>query len=248
MEKLKKNNCLVAVMNNKRDFEIAQTQHWYRIPVRPAPLIVKNGTIKYLAFYQTSIFGQERFSVRWYGEVENITIAKRAELLPQFKNDINAGNDYYKIEFADLKCLTTPIISQKGRRILFIPTTEQKLFNSKEINFLFNDSPLEEVFWNELVKRGIAAERQMNVSYKGKKRYYLDFAIFCKHGKLDIECDSKQYHSSNEALEKDIKRNNCLESIGWSVLRFKSYDIYNGCEEAVNVVNEKISEYGGVKD
>jgi hypothetical protein len=41
---------LVAVVNNRRDLEIARLLGWYRIPVRSAPKAVG---VDYLAFYQT---------------------------------------------------------------------------------------------------------------------------------------------------------------------------------------------------
>jgi hypothetical protein len=46
-------NLLVALMNNKVDFEIAQTQNWYRIPVDKAPQIVREEKVRYLSFYHT---------------------------------------------------------------------------------------------------------------------------------------------------------------------------------------------------
>ena len=42
---------LVAIMNNKKDWQRAQDEGWYRIPVKHAP----EGTpdFDYIAFYQT---------------------------------------------------------------------------------------------------------------------------------------------------------------------------------------------------
>jgi len=94
-----KNTVLVALMNSKTDFEIANTFNWYRIPVKSAPPIVKQKSLKYIAFYHTSIFESLKFSIRWYAYVKNITIKKRKELLPDLIMDPKADNEYYKIEF-----------------------------------------------------------------------------------------------------------------------------------------------------
>ncbi len=41
---------LVAILKAPRDLTIARQELWYRIPTRTAPNIVKDGTIRYLAF------------------------------------------------------------------------------------------------------------------------------------------------------------------------------------------------------
>ena len=65
----------------------------------------------------------------------------------------------------------------------------------------------------------ILAERQFFI-YDTQKPCCLDFAIFCKDGNLNVECDGEEFHSSKEAQIKDRKRDNDLTSIGWSILRF----------------------------
>lgn len=234
-------------MNNKTDFRIAQTQHWYRIPVGPAPFIVKNGEVKYLAFYHTKVFGKDRHSVRWYSKVKNVSVVKRKDLFPQLNDDPKSENEYYKIEFNELRPLPNVITCRRPRRILFIPTTEQKLFNSTEINFLFNDGPLKEKLWLELVKRDIKAERHLTVNYRDLQNFYLDFAIFCKDGKINIEVDSSRNPLPKDFTE-DGKRNDCLSSMGWSVLRFTGDDIYNNMYKTMKKVNEAITRLGGMED
>jgi len=72
----------VALMNSRKDFEIAQTQNWYRIPVKSAPGIVKTGMIHTIAFYHTKAFDEDKFSIRYYAPVKNVSVVKRKELLP----------------------------------------------------------------------------------------------------------------------------------------------------------------------
>ena len=52
---------LVAVLNNRPDFERAEAYHWYRIPVQPAPDGLSE--IRWVAFYFTQTFGREKCSV-----------------------------------------------------------------------------------------------------------------------------------------------------------------------------------------
>lgn len=248
MKKNNRSDFLVALMNNKNDFKIAQEQNWYRIPcsTKMVPKSVNDKTLKYIAFYQTKIFNQDANSVRWYSEVKNISIVKRKILLPEIQNDPKAENEYYKIEFDSLKELSTPIISYRPRRLLFIPTTLLKFQNSKNINDLFYGSPLEEEFWEALKLAKIEAERQYLINTE-MKSFYLDFAIFCKERNINIECDGDRYHLSEFNVKRDKNRNNILSSLGWSILRFTTEDIRRNINATIGYVKKSINQYGGVE-
>ncbi|MBK9599079.1 MAG: hypothetical protein IPO60_12375 [Flavobacteriales bacterium] len=43
MRDLEPNTALVAIVPSRRDWELVRTQGWYRIPVRTAPEMVKEG-------------------------------------------------------------------------------------------------------------------------------------------------------------------------------------------------------------
>lgn len=234
-------------MNNQRDFAIAQERHWYRIPVKSAPRIIKEGDAKLISFYHTKAFEKEKFTIKWFGEIKNVAVVKRKELFPKETLDPKAENDYFKIEFSPLQELPIPIISLRGRRILFIPTTEDKFFAAKEINFLFNDSALENKFWNALLRRNIYSERQYFLEAK-PKNFFLDFAIFCQNKNIDVEVDGDKYHMKEDAVRYDKQRNNLLESKGWSVLRFTSDDVEKNLKSSIGLVMETVNKYGGVQD
>ena len=75
---------LVAIMNNLRDFDIARDQHWYRIPVRSAQRRLKDRwPPRWLALYQTMVFGPERWAINYYADVRAIRKVTRRALLPQ---------------------------------------------------------------------------------------------------------------------------------------------------------------------
>jgi very-short-patch-repair endonuclease len=76
---------------------------------------------------------------------------------------------------------------------VFIPTTLAKLENAEQINDLFDGSPLEDKLWQTLKQHRILAERQWKILV-ARQRYYLDFAVFCRKGKLAIETDGYTYH------------------------------------------------------
>lgn len=247
MKKSKNNTVLIAIVPSRLDFEIAKKNNWYRIPVKSAPKIVKEKTIKYLAFYHPGIFDIEKYSIRWYAKVDSIKMVKRKELFPNLVFDPKAEIEYYKINFGSLLRLPQPIISLKHRRILFVPTSEEKFFNATEINYLFNGSPLEDLLWDKFVKTKITAERQFYVTYD-YKHFVLDFAIFCKNKNINIECDGDEFHTKIKNVYRDKQRNNILESKGWSVLRFSTNDIIFDLTNSYKIITSTINNYGGIQD
>jgi hypothetical protein len=57
---------LVAIINNRLDFNVAYEQHWYRIPVNNAKKLLKDRwPPQWIAFYQTKIFGPEAYSINY---------------------------------------------------------------------------------------------------------------------------------------------------------------------------------------
>ncbi len=229
------------------DWAIARNQGIYRIPVRMAPPMVRTGEITHIAFYQPKAFGVEGFTIRWYAPVSSLMIRKRKEILPDQPHHPKANVDYYVIGCKDLQPLPRIIPSRKPRRLLFIPTTEEKLFTAPEINFLFNDSPLEELMWEELLRAGIPAERQYDITV-GTLRFKLDFAVFCKERNIDIECDGDEYHMTPQSVERDKQRSNVLTSHGWADLHFTTQELTSNLVYTMSVVSEAINRYGGLQD
>ena len=222
---------LVAIINNRGDFNIAYEQHWYRIPVSSAKKFIKqNWPPKWLAFYQTRIFGQEAYAINYYSKVIDIQKVYRQQLFPNEPLNEKSHKKYYKLILQPLQRLPKPIISRRFRRIVFITTTTEKFFNANEINDLYDESPLEDKLWEELKRLEIQAERQEWVTVNNNN-YRLDFNIYCLEGNVDVETDGDIYHANPKKSTKDNIRNNDLESAGWKVLRFTTIQIKNQLTE-----------------
>lgn len=234
---------LVALINNGRDLQIAREAHWYRIPVKSAPRIT--AAARYIAFYQTKIFGVEGWAVRYWAEIRGREIVTRRELFPDQSSHSRAEELYYKLELGEIKRREPAIISRRGRRIVFIPTTWEKFQRATEINDLFHESPLEDELWEAFKGERLEAERQYFLE-AGGKTYCLDFALFCQNGKINIECDGDRWHAAVEKIPDDNERNNHLESKGWSVLRFNGKQLADEMPRCLQLVRETANQYGGV--
>ena len=93
----------------------------------------------------------------------------------------------------------------------------------------------------------IDAERQFIVN-ADTQMFLLDFALFCKVRNIDIECDGDEFHLEEQEVKRDKKRNNILESFGWSVLRFTTDEIRKSLKEVTNRVKKTINQLGGLQD
>jgi len=157
---------------------------------------------RWLAFYQTKVFGDEAFSVRYYSQVVGIRQVSRHELFPDQPQDDKAQRRYYQLLLGPLQRRSEPIPSRRWRRITFIPTTWTKFEQAAEINELYRESALEERLWQQLKLLNIPAERQEFVTVKGRS-YALDFAVYCAKGKIDIETDGDIWHTGPQHAPRD---------------------------------------------
>jgi very-short-patch-repair endonuclease len=236
---------LVAVVTRKQDWELARSQRWYRIPVCSAPEGLEN--VRFLAFYQTRLFGNEKWAVSWYAPVLGMSRAARRELLPDEPDHPRAGAEYYKLTFGEMARLPRPIPSRRWRRIVFIPTSLERLMHAQEINDLFKVSPIEERLYFMLKDAGLPVERQFFVREEGTG-YMLDMAVFCRDGNLDIECDGEAYHSGRDRADADRERDNALTTAGWRILRFSGRRILSESDKCADRVSRMVRRLGGVDD
>jgi very-short-patch-repair endonuclease len=234
---------LVALMNNRLDFERAEKEHWYRIPVQTAPEGLES--IRWIAFYLTQAFGPEKWAVRHWAKVGQIRRVRRADLLPSQSAHTRSQNWYHRIGLGALQTRAEPIFSRRRRRIVFIPSIWQKFVTALEINDLVHGSPLEDRLWAAFKQEKIEAERQW---WEGdrKTRYCLDFALFCPQRNIDVECDGDSWHIKPEAAAHDNARNNFLEQRGWHVLRFNSAQLTDDLPGCVRSVTTTINKCGGL--
>jgi len=238
---------LVGIVANISDFEIVQTQLWYRIPIDKAErLTKKRWPPKWIAFYYTNSIKDFPQMIIHYAKVSSVKEATRQELFPEETDNYKSKRKYYKISFKKVGALPKPILSRRWRRIIFIQTTYKKFLNAVEVNDLFDGSRLEDKLWAEFKRNGVSAERQEVVKVD-EKFYFLDFAIHCKKGKLDIETDGDKYHHHPEYATKDNLRNNDLTSNGWSVIRFDSFQIKEKMEAyCLPTIMTNINKLGGI--
>lgn len=141
---------LVVVINNPRDLEIARVLGWYRIPLRSAPKII---SVDYLAFYQTSAFGTEKWRIQSIAPVRGHELTTRKELIRDEPDHPHATQEYYKIQLGPLVQLPIPILAENWRRITFFYTTGEHIQTAETINDLLLASEERPIIWQALRDR-----------------------------------------------------------------------------------------------
>ena len=217
---------LVAVMNARRDFDLARDQHWYRIPQKTAP---KFFPPDFVAFYCTKSFGVDAFSVRWYAQVRGHELLARRELLPAEARHPRANEAYYKLQLGPLLELPHPIPSKRWRRLTFVLTTGERLFSAWEINDLILGPHEQDVMWRALKEAGIAAERGY-VIREARARYHVDLAVPCVNGDIGIVIQDRKPRTAYA-----------------NVLHFTPHQVTAHTAQCVESVKQAIRRYGGVQ-
>lgn len=231
---------LVGVLKNKGDLEILLKEKWYRIPLDYAP----KRQFNYLAFYQPVSFGREGKQIQYFARVLDYQTIKRKNLLPAELNHPRAEDYYFRVRLGKIKKLSQPIRNIRPRRISFGFTTLNHLLESKDILQLYNVPPLEEIIEKGLKQTGIKAVSQ-HYLFVNKKRFCLDFAIFCQRGKIAIECDNKKAHSNSVQREKDKIKDNFLRRDGWKVIRLKESAVLSNLKGCLLKIQKAIQKLDG---
>ncbi len=131
---------LVAIMNNLKDWQRVQDEHWYRIPVKHAPQPVPN--IDWIGFFFTKSFGENKWAVHYYAKVLGHELVTRRDLMPTETNHKHSEQWYYKVELGPVHHKIPPIVADKRRRITFIFTTGDRFESATEIGDLLKDESL----------------------------------------------------------------------------------------------------------
>ena len=104
-----------------------------------------------------------------------------------------------------------------------------------------SDSPFE-----DKVKDSLVAEKFNVINNVSAGRFRIDLAIV--HPKdptrfiLGIECDGAQFHQIESVRERDVSRQNLLESQGWDISRIWSRDYWRNPGKEIDKIVARINE------
>ena len=233
---------LIGVLKNKRDLGLLLKKKQYRIPAISMP----RRKAGYIAFYQPSALGRQGRMIRRYARIINCGIAKRKFIVPGEPDHPRANEDYYLLSLDDICELQAPIRNRSRTRVTFGFTTLAKLLKARTVLELFDVPPIEDLVAKALAEGGIKASKEHTFSLPGRKKYRLDFAVFCRKGLLDIECDGEKWHLRKTQVKKDAERDRALRNEGWAILRLRESEIVRNIDKCTGRIREKIKRLGGL--
>ncbi|MCC7162888.1 MAG: hypothetical protein IT331_10380 [Anaerolineae bacterium] len=179
---------LVALVNTPRDLEIATSERWYRIPTKHAPKFFSGA--QYLAFYLPGAFGARRWSIDTYATVRGHELARRVDLFPDEPGHVRASELYFKLQLGEPETREPPIVSKRGRRVLFLWTNWEKFSQASEWNDLYLRTPAHERLYEALKADNLHVERETFVR-EGHSRYRVDFLVFFPRGRIAVSLGDK---------------------------------------------------------
>lgn len=233
---------LVAVLKSPRDLRILREEKWYRIPRAFLP----KRKFTHIAFYQPqTAFGRRGKCIRYYVRVWKREVKRRIDLLPNERAHLRAQDEYLKYSFREIEELAQPIRNIIPRRVSFGFTTLKTLRSARDILELYGVPPTEQIVEQRLKQLGMPSTSQYRIA-SGRRRYRLDFAIFCNRGAIAIECDNRKAHSSEIQKLKDKQKDAVLKRLGWRVIRLTEDDILKNLDSSISRIQKSISSLGSV--
>jgi hypothetical protein len=109
--------------------------------------------VDYLAFYQASAFAERGGQIEFIAQVRGHELTTRGELLRDEKDHPRAKEEYYKIQLGGLEKLREPIKTDKWKRLTFLYSTGEYLFNAKTLNDLVMEGEKRQLLWKSLRER-----------------------------------------------------------------------------------------------
>lgn len=166
---------LIGVMPNTQDLDIARLLGWYRIPLRSAPKLID---VDYIAFYQTSAFGEhERWQVRYFAEMRGHELVRRVDLFRNQPDHPHAQEEYYKILLGSVSTLPQPIVAAGWKRLTFLYTTGTHFAAAKTLNDLVIRNEERVILWRTLRERASAGREYheapaFSLSFEEQLRFF----------------------------------------------------------------------------
>ncbi|MEI5877116.1 MULTISPECIES: DUF559 domain-containing protein [Bacillus cereus group] len=102
-----------------------------------------------------------------------------------------------------------------------------------DLEYIKTESPIERVMYKLLSNNGFHPRAQVPCG-----KYRIDLVVL---GRIAIECDGKQWHSSPQQRAHDRKKDVFLRQNGYIVLRFSGRDIYRRQKYILKKIQDNIS-------
>ncbi|MGH2825780.1 MAG: endonuclease domain-containing protein [Actinomycetota bacterium] len=137
-------------------------------------------------------------------------ILEEEVLAGAFDSALREGLTFIPLMRSRLEAMNT-----RGRRGV---AAMRKLLLEREIGAGLTKSPLEVKVERSLRRHGLEPpQRQYTVTCPDGTKFRIDFA--CPEQKVSIEADGFRWHSDFEQWQRDARKHNLLQEMGWKMVR-----------------------------
>jgi very-short-patch-repair endonuclease len=237
----------VGWLPSRADLKILDEYRWYRIRDNAQITTSDRWPPRWFAALEAANVSRPEQQVLRFAEVLSVERQARQDLFPIEAANEKSSRSYLVLNLGPIQTLPQPLVARRPRRTTFIETTIGKLTGAAEFNDIFNDSPYEDDLWAEMKALQLRAERQWPVT-TGAGNYVLDFAIFCRDRKLDVEVDGRMHHIHEDRSIYDAGRDRELAALGWVVNRFLTREVSDDIDYCLRKICETVERNGGIED
>ncbi len=180
---------LVGVVNRKKDFLIAQNDHWYRVPQKQMPHGIN---AEYIAlFLSGKTFKEKSGGVAYFAPIKGYELKHRKDLLPD--EDKRADEVYYQLQFEKLLEKVPPIVNESKRSISFVRTTWDRFISAKTIADLYSQADYYvDRIYHALKSRGVRSTPYYTTDYR-ETGHPAQLRMVCENGEeLVVSSEPKQ--------------------------------------------------------
>lgn len=153
---------LVGVINRKRDLDLLEREHWYRVPQARVP----NGIYtEYVAFFLSRAFKELNGGIHTYARRTGVELVRRRDLVPGEADHPRADALYYKLQLAEIRRKEPPVLNPSRRTVSFIYTTWDRFVAARVIEDLYSEADhfVDRVF-HALERQSISSEQVWEAS------------------------------------------------------------------------------------
>ena len=181
---------LVGTLRNTMQLETCLKNNFYHIP--SVRLYSGDFPIKYIAIYQSLHKFGEAAGIYYYGEISDISLVKRSEILeiPKLSDEL-----YYRFEIKEWKKLDSPVLPSEAD-FINLSTTLFLLHNSRETSELSLRTQDEFLLYRD-IRRLLRGEIAVLHPKNSDIRINLqgDNIILSSHGKTVFSCQRSDYEN-----------------------------------------------------
>jgi very-short-patch-repair endonuclease len=183
--------------------------------------------------------GENRLNVAISRAKEKVVVVSSIDPMQlKITDESNVGGQFLRKYLEYAKAVSDANVGEINR---ILRSINSDLFEKSKLHQSQSSGGITDKLFELLTKQGLVCKKEVGLS-----NYALDLAIVDKDDPhryaLGIEIDKHNYSGLLDAKERDVYRQNLLESRGWKIFRVSDRDWWNDSEEIVREIKSELKK------